>query len=1090
MMSPPVVAIGGPAIEGEMRLAAVSDMYRPPLSPAQAPDQPPLGGDPKDPLNIHFDPEWERRPARPGLPFDEMSGDSRLNDVFFVDVQSGWAVGDRGVIWHTGNGGQSWTIQKTPIRCTLRSVHFVSPSIGMAVGGFLYPYTGQGRGIVLITTDGGGTWSLLPPGMLPFLHRVKMFDPMKGILAGETSESCPSGLFTTVDGGRNWIPVSGDKSEGWISIDFLDAKNGIGIGRQGRLQATQSDKPIQAPATGNLQLAQIKMVPGENPAGKINGWLVGDGGLIMNTTDQGSRWSAAAGGLPGKAASLVDLKTIEAHGSKLWVAGNPGTFIYTSGDLGKTWKGAATGVTTPIRKIVFVDEQHGWAVGELGTILSSKDGGASWTVQRAGAKRLAALGLFARAEEIPVEAFIHICANQGYLGGVNLLFQEQGGKHESVESPRLHRIHEALLRSGACGVWELGPFSLERAELRTTLEQLSDKLQKENDGKGLERLRERLVLALRQWMPDILLASSIGESRDPVRELALREIMEAVKMAGDPTAFPYHTTELGLKPWQVKKVHLALDDGLLGDVNLATTEPLVRLGRSIDEMAYPSHGMIHLDWKNKPAIMGFSTHLDANVAGGNKDFFAGLDVPFEEARRPFLGSYATRWEEVRRRCQQRRNALGIIRHMSQVAETNGRSRSDVRLASNAAELTRKIDAETAAQILLDMGRQYHALGDWESAWEAYDMMVKQHPNHPLTRQAFLWLLRYYAGAETAWRHREDHAWKQSLSGANVTMTQSGAAADRQRLETFLDRAIALGRYLEQEFPDLADDARIRFAWASALRRRGWGLEAAQYYRFRSDMKYDDVWSMRARAEYWLSIPDKEELSPEKRELPIPAMICSFTPNKPLLDGQFDDLFDKGSWFAGKPYSLTPEKPRHRLRELLKDRKELPGLKREEQARRDSKTLGTQVMFLYDREYLYIGLRCKRAAGFSYPPIAEKPRVRDAALDGQDRVEILLDVDRDYGIYYSLTVDSRGWAVDACWEDRSWNPDWFVARHEDKDYWYIEAAIPLASLSDMVPMSQTVWAVAVRRLVPGVGIECWNAENSMNLTEGFGFLVFE
>jgi len=34
----------------------------------------------------------------------------------------------------------------------------------------------------------------------------------------------------------------------------------------------------------------------------------------------------------------------------------------------------------------------------------------------------------------------------------------------------------------------------------------------------------------------------------------------------------------------------------------------------------------------------------------------------------------------------------------------------------------------------------------------------------------------------------------------------------------------------------------------------------------------------------------------------------------------------------------------------------------------------------------------------------------------------------------------------------------------------------------------MWGIAIRRLVPGIGIECWNAENSFDLTEGFGLLV--
>ena len=35
--------------------------------------------------------------------------DARLCDVWFVDPQHGWAVGDHGVILHTDDGGQHWS---------------------------------------------------------------------------------------------------------------------------------------------------------------------------------------------------------------------------------------------------------------------------------------------------------------------------------------------------------------------------------------------------------------------------------------------------------------------------------------------------------------------------------------------------------------------------------------------------------------------------------------------------------------------------------------------------------------------------------------------------------------------------------------------------------------------------------------------------------------------------------------------------------------------------------------------------------------------------------------------------------------------
>lgn len=1070
----------------ENLLANVPDPYRQLDAGTTSPVLP--VGNPKDPLNFRFHPEWSDSSNRPAMPYDEPLSDARLNDVFFLNPFLGWAVGDRGVVWHTSDGGENWTLQETPIACTLRSVYFVNETFGIAVGGYPFPFSSQGRGVVLTTSDGGKTWTMLPMRHYPIFHRIKMFDSLKGVIAGESSEHCPTGLYSTADGGRTWKALPGDKGEGWTSIEFQGEKSGVGIDVQGALHSISASKPIQTSGVEKTRFSQIQLFSA--PAGYFNGWMVGDGGRVMSTTDGGFRWGAVSGKLPGNTASLVDLKTIDSRGPRLWVAGSPGTFVYFSPDVGKTWKAFPTESNAPIRKIKFINEKIGWAVGDLGTILSTKDGGETWTNRRAGAKRLAALGLFARAEEIPFEAFAQICANQGYIGGVTVLFRDEDRQREIRETAWMDRVHEATIRTGASGAWELGPFSIGHDELRTTMDHLVEQIEKAHDGKGIAKLRERLVLAIRQWTPEIILTSSLGESKDPVRELALREIMNAVEAAADPQAYSDQITELALKPWKVKKVHCVLDDGQLGDVHIATTEPSIRLGQPIDEFVYLSHGMIDTKWKSKPAILGFSTVLDEFPGRGNKDFFSGIDVPFEEARRAFLGSFDGQSDEIFHRIKQRRNVLGIIQNMSQIAESSGHSGSGMRLASHAEELTRKIDQDAAAQILVEMGRQFHARGDWDSAWEAYDLLARQHSNHPLARQAFLWLIQYYAGDEVAWSKQQSGIWTDWEGTTANLAVRSGSAVPPEMSVSRLNKAIELTQYLERNFPDLAADPQIRFATAAALRQRGWGPEAAKIYKQRADSKYDDVWSMRARAEHWLSIPDKSELRPELQELPMPSILCSYTPIKPYLDGRFDKQYDRGTWFESKLYSLTPDKPRQRLQEILKDKQDFPGLRRTEKLVNESKTFGTQVMFMYDQEFLYIGIRCKKVPGISYSPIAERPRVRDTSIDNQDRVEILLDTDRDYGTYYTLTLDARGWAVDACWGNKTWNPNCHIAPHADKEYWYIEMAVSLDSLASQQPLPQTVWGVGIRRIVPGVGIECWNAENSLELSEGLGLLFFE
>jgi hypothetical protein len=465
-----------------------------------------------------------------------------------------------------------------------------------------------------------------------------------------------------------------------------------------------------------------------------------------------------------------------------------------------------------------------------------------------------------------------------------------------------------------------------------------------------------------------------------------------------------------------------------------------------------------------------------------------------------------------------------------------------------------------------MGRRYHASGDIDSAADAYGMVISQYADHYLVRHALLWMLQYHASEETVWREflknptvampelaADNGATNVSSggvynnfgynnSGGNIIPAATATAADSRlysdilaknrinlsgdefrimlgRLFEFrLDKGLEFSEYSRRGFPDLADEVRVRFSWASILRRRGLGKEALRYYQIRGGEVYDDVWSMRARAEckLWEGLNGNgssggngnggEVIAAEDRDkdknkdkdmvvrdedLMIPVIVAAFTPSIPYLDGEFDNSNDREgqTWSRSKLYSFTPAENRYKLKELIGGKRFGAGCDRERRSLAESKNFGTKVMFMYDSRYLYIGLRCPKVAGVTYPPIPERPRVRDSNISDQDRVEILIDVDRDYSTFYSWTVDSRGWAVDSYFGDKTWNSNCYIARMDDKDAWYIEMAISLDSLTGNLPAPKSVWGVGVRRIVPNKGIECWNAENSLNLGEGIGLLMF-
>ena len=61
--------------------------------------------------------------------------DAWLHDVCFVDPRRGWAVGDRGAVWQTDDGGRNWRQQESGVGCPLRSVCFLDAETGWAAGG-------------------------------------------------------------------------------------------------------------------------------------------------------------------------------------------------------------------------------------------------------------------------------------------------------------------------------------------------------------------------------------------------------------------------------------------------------------------------------------------------------------------------------------------------------------------------------------------------------------------------------------------------------------------------------------------------------------------------------------------------------------------------------------------------------------------------------------------------------------------------------------------------------------------------------------------------------------------------------------------
>lgn len=976
-------------------------------------------------------------PADP-LCCDALRSDAALADVCFVDRLHGWAVGDRGAIWHTDDGGDRWHLQPTDVACRLESVFFLDGKTGWAVGGRSHPYLHTGAGVVLATRDGGQHWTRVPKLVLPWLKRIGFFNERHGWALGCPSAMYPSGVFVSDSGGRGWSGVPGPRSPGWLAGSFLDPGAGAMAGRGGAAAALRHGALEAAllPALGLRDPADMKLIA------PCHGWLVGQGGLVFLTADGGSTWqSPAVQPLPPAVARCFDLVAVEVRGARCWLAGSPGTLIFHTADFGRSWIAAPTGQNLPIDAICFADDEHGWAVGQLGTILATEDGGRSWRRQRGGGRRAAVLGLFSQPADVPLELFARLAAEEGYLAAVELL------NRRDLEVPSRHdvhladRAHEALVGVGACAARTAWQFPLHQPGLCLAVPRILEGWDRAVGGQGLAELEAHLVRQIRLWRPDVILTHDPNARADPVHPLLAQAVLRAVDQAADPSCHAEQMELAVLAPWQVKKVYASLGPVASGAVDLATSQLAARLGRSLVELAAGPRSLVEDRFRDPPQSLGFYPLLDRLTAeSGRKDFFAGISLPpASDARRALVEPAAESALTLRQLAQRRRNTQAILDRALRDPP------SAVRLLAEAGDLTEGLDPESSAQVLWRMGQGYYRGGQWDLAAETFELLVARHADHPLARAAIVWLLHYQTSSEAQWRAEG----RQPTSGQRAP----ALAIDAARLDQRRRRLGELVRRLEQTWPDLLADPSLGFPLAAWDRLCGQPQQAERFYLAQRHRPTRDAWWACAQGEAWLAA----RAGPP----PKPVVACAAAPARPHLDGRLDDAV----WQAAQPVELRS--PQH-------DDAEWP----------------CSVMLAHDEQFLYLTIRARRAPGARYDPAAGV-RPRDPDLGAQDRVEVFLDLDRDFTTYYRLAVDYRGWAQDACWEDATWDPTWFVAAGGDAGEWTVEAAMPWDQLAGRCPSAGTVWAVGLARIAPGAGFQSFSAPAAVEvIPEGFGYVSFE
>jgi len=318
----------------------------------------------------------------------------------FYDVQApskdhAYVVGYGGKILETSNGGSSWDVRPSGTELALYGIEMADEKNGFIVGQ---------EGIILHTADGGKTWQPQESNATfkdsdgapkrAYLFALDVLDANTAFAVGDRST-----LTMTTDGGKTWkaskvkmeLDTSGGESLAaadpiFYGVRFTDPQNGWIVGEFGKIMHTtdggqtwKEQEKTLLEGTGFFDLLDLPTLFGIHVTDAQHAMAGGLEGHVARTSDGGERWGFEkidAGDIP-----LVDpiYDVTELPDGTGWGVGAAGEVI-RKGPADPAWTRAKIGqdVLTWLRKIAFSDPQHGWMVGGFGLIFRTTDGGKTW----------------------------------------------------------------------------------------------------------------------------------------------------------------------------------------------------------------------------------------------------------------------------------------------------------------------------------------------------------------------------------------------------------------------------------------------------------------------------------------------------------------------------------------------------------------------------------------------------------------------------------------------------------------------------------------------------------------------------------------
>lgn len=246
------------------------------------------------------------------------------------------AVGERGHILYSSDGGASWVQAKVPTSVMLTRVFFVSDSVGWAVGH---------DGNILVSSDGGVNWTLQRDGLTDQGRINEERVARAGDRVGDLQEQLTS--------------VPGEEREQLLEA-LAEAGHDLEVAREILAE------PIYPPPLMDVWFANSEQ-----------GWASGAFGTLLRTSNGGRSWDDWGYKLDNPEELHLNGVAGDAAGT-LYLVSEWG-YVFRSSSSGEYWEAVETGYDGSFFGVLVNPSSDSvFAYGLLGTIYRSTDHGESW----------------------------------------------------------------------------------------------------------------------------------------------------------------------------------------------------------------------------------------------------------------------------------------------------------------------------------------------------------------------------------------------------------------------------------------------------------------------------------------------------------------------------------------------------------------------------------------------------------------------------------------------------------------------------------------------------------------------------------------